>query len=310
MFRRRRSKPSFLVRHGRAAEAIPPGELLLEHISAADLHASHLRGSEVRKLHTFQFGELESQRMAHRAEIDDALRGINGISLNVDGWCRAIKIRYAMSPLSCAGSMRTSGRFNFGGDVDDGVRFAPFPALYIAKDRPTAMCELLQHKQEAHDALSPEAFGLLPDASLGWLALKGQVHNIFDLTQPGNLKPFLKITRSFTLSSGYRRFERSLGFNRTAIVQTPAILMASIMDPKWRTFPMHLDLPANSQIFGQLVAAAGFDGLLYESARAGGQALVIYPRNLMASETRIAVVDPPEGASHTIMSATTHTQFG
>lgn len=311
MFRKKRGKPKFVVRHGRAAAGgLPPGELLLEWITESDLQASRVRAADVLKLHAIQFGELETQRIAHRAEIDEALRGIRGTAIDIDGWCRAIKLRYLLSPLSCVGSLRTSGRFNFGSDIDEGARFAPFPALYIAKDRPTAMCELLQHTQNRNDVLSPEAFSMLPDESLGWLALRGKAHNIFDLTQPDNLKPFLQITRRFRFSTGYHKFERKLGFRRTAIVQTPAILMRSFMDPSWRTFPMYLDLPANSQVFGQLVAAAGFDGILYPSVRSGGQALVIYPRNLMASATDIAVTDPLTGASHTILDAASHGEYG
>ena len=57
--------------------------------------------------------------------------------------------------------------------------------------------------------------------------------------------------------------------------------------------PVQFDLPANSQIFGRMAAAAGLHGILYPSARQKGkQCLALFPQNWRGSSAFIEVSDP------------------
>lgn len=60
---------------------------------------------------------------------------------------------------------------------------------------------------------------------------------------------------------------------------------------------MQFDIPANCQIFGQLVANAGIEGILYPSKFTNKKCLAIYPQNF-DSESFVKVEgDAPEGAA-------------
>jgi hypothetical protein len=296
----------FRFSRGNPFRELAPGELLLEQISDRQLRAARDHGQRILNYQTRQFFELEALRAAHRDKITDALQSVPGVPIDVTGWCRAIKGRYAHALLSCVGSMKQSGRFNVGADVDGGQRFPIFPALYVASDRATAHCEMFGHVQPG-SGLSAEALALQSDTSILWLALTGMVSNVFDLTQERNLVPFLKATSSFRFSRDFRAYERSLGIKPVLVANTTARLMATFMDPSWRAFAAHVDLPANSQVFGGLAAAAGFEGIRYKSARTGGDALAIFPRAFRNSASVIRVCDPHPGAHCIELSATTFT---
>jgi hypothetical protein len=138
-----------------------------------------------------------------------------------------------------------------------------------------------------------------------WLALTGIVNNVFDLTQERNLVPFLKATSIFRFSRDFRAYERSLGIRPVRVANTTARLITTFMDPSWRAFAAHVDLPANSQVFGGLAAAAGFEGIRYKSVRTGGDALAIFPRAFRNSASIVRVRDPHPGAHCVELSATT-----
>jgi len=280
-----------------------PAELLLELISDRDLNTSRERAGVIQNYHTQLFYELEGQRAAHKDEIRSALQSVPGISVDVTRWCRQIQCRYAVSPLSCIGSMRISGRFNYGDDLDS--RFPRFPALYVAEDRATAHCEMFQISSSDTGKLSTAALNLHAEASIAAYALSGTVSQVFDLTQASNLAAFLTVTKGFKLSAELRKMEQSWRIGHRDVAALPEQLMNTFMDPDWRTFPMYADIPANSQVFGNLLAEAGFEGVLYPSIRnRGGRALALFPRNFRNSTSKVWVNDPPPGARCVELSAT------
>jgi hypothetical protein len=65
--------------------------------------------------------------------------------------------------------------------------------------------------------------------------------------------------------------------------------------------PQQFDLPANSQIFGRIAAAAGIHGILYPSARnVAKRCLALFPQNWAGSGSYVQVSDAaPEGAQLT-----------
>lgn len=289
---------------------LSPGELLFEQINDEDLARSQRHGRNSRRYNSRFFWELEAQREQSKEAINAALQSVPGITVNVDGWCRAMKARYFLSPLSCIGSMRVSGRFNFGADVDENNRFPAFPALYIAENRATAHCEMVGYTEpdgvHRGEVLSGEALALMRDTSITLAAISGHVSNVFDLTDDKNLKSFIEETRDFKFTSDFRKFERELGFKPIQIARSSKELLGTFMDPSWRTFPMYLDLPANSQVFGKLLMAAGFEGVLYRSMRTDGRALAIYPRCFAASSSVVKIVDPLPSAVCTELNSATH----
>ncbi|MBX3695326.1 MAG: RES family NAD+ phosphorylase [Steroidobacteraceae bacterium] len=305
---KRPGRRSLEFRTGRGAfPTLAPGELLLEQISGEQLARSRSRQQAILLWQTQQFAELETQRTLHRARILEALRSIPGITVDLQGWCRAIKLRYALSPLSCLGSLRQSGRFNFGRDIDE-FRFSPFPALYLAESPETALHEMFGATAEK-GVLGPQALALTREHSVALLSLRGQVNQVFDLTQPGTLQPFVDITKTFRFSREYRALERTLGIRPASIVNTVSMMLRSFMDPSWRVFNSSVDLPANTQVFGQLAAASGFEGILYRSIRTQGRSLVVFPRNFAGTSSVVRVLDPPEGARCVELTSRTYAEI-
>lgn len=150
---RNKKQLSYRVRQGQFP-SLSPGELLLEQISNEQLLATRGRAEKVREYHAKAFYELEAQRATHTEIIINALQSVPSTTINVDGWCRAIKLRYVKTPLSCLGSLKQSGRFNFGADIDEQARFTAFPALYIAADRATAHCEMFGYTENKKQPLA------------------------------------------------------------------------------------------------------------------------------------------------------------
>lgn len=149
----------------------------------------------------------------------------------------------------------------------------------------------------------------MKETSLAWLALGGTMHNVFDLTEPRSLKPFIAATKHFKFTTDFRKFERSIGIKPVQVARTPTTLLRTFMDPSWRNYPMYADLPANSQVFGKLLNAAGFEGVLYSSVRTDGLALAIFPRCFAGSSSVVRVLDPLPGARCTELNATNYSAF-
>lgn len=70
-----------------------------------------------------------------------------------------------------------------------------------------------------------------------------------------------------------------------------------MLEPHWRAWCMQFDIPANCQIFGQLVASSGIEGILYPSKFSKKKnCLAIYPQNFDSSSYVAIEGDMPEGA--------------
>ena len=57
--------------------------------------------------------------------------------------------------------------------------------------------------------------------------------------------------------------------------------------------PMDFDVPSNSQIFGQMVRAAGISSILYNSNITQKECIVIFPTNFKNSSSFIELIDEP-----------------
>jgi hypothetical protein len=72
------------------------------------------------------------------------------------------------------------------------------------------------------------------------------------------------------------------------------MLQRLLLDPYWRAEPMQFDLPANSQIFGRIAAAAGLHGILYPSARnQSARCVALFPQNWRSSASFVEILESP-----------------
>lgn len=68
---------------------------------------------------------------------------------------------------------------------------------------------------------------------------------------------------------------------------------------------MQFGMPSPSQIFAELVRAAGFEGVLYESTKGPGRCLAIFPEAL-TDDSYVELADAvPEPIKHTRLDSTT-----
>lgn len=113
---------------------------LLDEFSHQDLSTWKRNSALLQEYRIKQFYELQSLRELHRDQLIQALRDQGDCRETLAGWTRIVDYKYSLEPLSAKGSLRAGGRFNIGTDLD-AAQLAPFPALYIASDYPTAYAE-------------------------------------------------------------------------------------------------------------------------------------------------------------------------
>jgi len=297
----------FNVYRGPGWPEVKAGELLLEYFSDDQLIRWRARTQDLQGYHYLWFYELEQQRAAKQSELQLALQSVRGISVPLDGWGRAIDFKYSREPLSCLGSLQwIGGRFNYGIDIDSS-RYTPFPALYLAEDMETAIREkhgLLRDSGRA--GLTAEEMALCSRSSLTWLAITGNVNNVFDLTKTENLVSFVDVLAQFKLSRNVRSQEDKIGLAPLQLVKTVDIFMSTLMAENWRQYPTLWSTPANSQLLGNMLSHAGFEGVLFSSTITGKRNLAIFPRQFHHSESLIQILDPPPNARCCVLNATTH----
>jgi hypothetical protein len=235
------------------------------------------------------FFDLEAQRATRHAELCAALRSQPAIVVDLEGWCRLVNFKHSLAGLSPAGSLKRSGRFNFGEDIDP-ARFTPFPALYLAEDFETAFREYhglsFGHRT---DGLTPEELSLEDDGSWVTLRIRGHVNNVFDATKTRNLRQFSSVISKFKLSDRVRQAESVAQRGPTTLIRGADQLMQSLQDPNWRSLPIHFDIPSNSQLFGKFLVDAGYEGVLYRSTRSSKRCLAVFTRQLANSDSSIAL---------------------
>jgi hypothetical protein len=255
-------------------------------------------GEAVRAFHYALFFELEGQRASRHAELCAALREPPACKIDVNGWFRLVNFKYSLTPLSPEGSLIWSGgRFNFGREIDPS-RFEPFPALYLAKDYQTAFCEYHSLLPGAANAggLSAQELALEKSGSWVTLKLKGHVSNVFDLTRPSSVSGFCKVISKFVLSRRVLDLEKKAAISGTTLIREPRGLIRALMGENWRGSAAHFDLPSNSQVLAKLLIDAGFEGVLYRSAKTKHKCLAVFTRQLVGSDTVIALhEDRPSG---------------
>lgn len=254
-----------------------PKEYQLDRTSVNEIRLYERHTEELLQFHWQYYSELAYQRNLIFDELQESvLKNCSGPFAFQD-WQRAVKYKYCLDPLNLKGSLNDpGGRFNIG--AIDTARFPPFPALYLASDKETALQELLgQVSEHDHPDLSPIELALTAPDSISIVRVNGELEQVFDLRDAANLRDFSKLIKNFQLSKSLLQKARQLKIP-CEVLRTVKKMLESLLVLNWRTFPMLYDVPANPQIFGQIVMSAGIEGILYPSKLSKQPCLAVFPQ--------------------------------
>jgi RES domain-containing protein len=234
--------------------------------------------------------ELALQRRAIKDKIDEALtRNCLSTPYTFTRWQRTIRWRYSDHPLCTAGSLIAGGRFNTGENIDPST-FPPFSAFYVANDKDTALQEALGQEASGTNLNAHQLALANPDSVLTF-SVSGQLDHVLDLHDASSLRAFVDLIKHFTVPSILIREARHLPVRPPAVITTAADLLKSLLNPNWRHVGVLCEVPANSQIFGQIVMLAGIEGILYPSKLSGKDCLAIFPSNFVGKSSFIQLDD-------------------
>lgn len=265
---------------------------LLDEFSPEDIRRWTEQGEQWTEFAILCYNELQSQRDLFRSRLEESVRPYFA-QFQFEKWVRCVSLQYSCDPLSAAGSLKKiGGRFNFGHALR--YKSSPFPTLYIGEDAETALREMYGiPTSKSRGKLTSEDFALInhpnrkSDSSI---RMRGSINWVFDLTLPVNVKEFLKVIKDFKLSEGLKKLGRKLRM-RCGTVTTERALIQTLMTENWRRNPILFDLPANSQIFGQLLLSAGCEGVLYRSTMSKRRCLGVFVQNFASSDSYVELED-------------------
>lgn len=253
-------------------------EFLLDQFSILDIHKWQVIKDDVLKFHWDYHSDLAYQRSKIADQIKNALLEAAERNFLFKHWQRVVKYKYALEPFSISGSLTDpGGRFNIG-DIKPS-QFPPFPALYIASDKNTALQELLSQQIIAGQENRAFDFALANPASVTNISISGNLDSIINLRKQDKLQHFVNLIKDFTISGHLKETAKKIGFPPPDLIKTVPKLIDALLVPNWREWPMQFDVPVASQIFGQLVSEAGIEGILYASKFSGKDCLAIFPQN-------------------------------
>lgn len=288
-------------RHTRKIHHNPPvkkssQQFLLDQFSVSDIRRWQAIKDEVLKFHWDYYGNLAYQRSKIADQIKNALLEASEKGFLFERWQRAVKYKYALEPFSVAGSLiDAGGRFNIG-DINS-LQFQPFPALYIASDKDTALQELLSQQIQPGQEERALDFALSNPASIASVSLSGNLDSVINLNHPERLQPLVELIKNFTIPDHLLESAKKIGFPPPELIRTVPKLIETLSTVNWREWPMQFDVPVASQIFGQFVWEAGVEGIVYSSKFTNKDCLAIFPQNFDDITTSFIQLDdeaPPE----------------
>lgn len=287
---RRRPRPTLPVPPKVLDPAAPPSLYNLDSFSRADIERWRKTSRLLDELYRELYFGLESQRVALRSELLEALRSKASRPLDFSGWYRQLEYQYCLEPLSARGSVtRYGGRFNVGAEVGAGA-FEAFPALYIAEDLETAFREFFQAPATTKQGgLTVEDFALKRPGGMASAEVHGHLEVVFDIADSSALRPFVDLIATFKMPPRVTEIARQLKMPRASLIRTGVQLQRSLSVANWRAWPVQFDVPSNSQVMGGLICDAGFEAILYPSSKNGRRCLALFPANLQSSDSFVAL---------------------
>jgi hypothetical protein len=280
----------------------------IDRVRLSDLRLFKKHTAEVLKYHWDRHSELAYQRAQIQKELQLALIQKATGPFKFEGWQRAVKYKYSLDPLDTRGSLTDpGGRFNIG--AINPQHFPSFAALYIAHDKDTVVQELLGQavQNDAHGMSSLE-LALTRKDSISIVQVSGELEQVINLHRAENLRTFLDLIKDFRYSRQLTEMAKKLKITSHNVIKTVRQLIATFLDPDWRKTPMLFDVPANSQIFGQIVMGAGIQGILFPSKFTDKECLAIFPQTFKNSPSHVDLVGdlPTPGVRSRIDSSNWH----
>jgi hypothetical protein len=159
--------------------------------------------------------------------------------------------------------------------------------------------------EDLRGGLTAHELALCSEDGLAWASVSGSVNNIFDLTTHSNLEAFTEVIASFQISARVRQLERLMRLAPMKVITDSAYLQATFMAEEWRQNPVMWNTPANPQLIGHLLTQAGFEGVLYTSARTKKRNVALFTRQFRNSSSVVRVKNPPPTAICCELSAAT-----
>lgn len=253
-----------------------PSFFILEQFSLEEIKKWKDLRDKILRYHWEYYSSLAYQRSRVTDNIRAALVEAAEGPFSFTGWQRIVKYQHTNTPLSVTGSLsEIGGRFNIG-DIDT-ERFAPFPALYIAGDRETAMLETLGQGAE-ETRLSGLEFALTKTDSISAVSVNGTLESVINLNHPERLERFVRLIKDFVVAGKLTQMSKESGWEPPSLIRTVPQLLDAMLYRDWRVWANLYDVPIASQIFGQLVLNAGIEGIVYPSKYSGQENLAIFPQ--------------------------------
>jgi len=264
---------------------------LLEQGTIESMNKAKARTEALLKYYWNYHHELEYQRQQISNKLSNILNAGSTPNFIFDQWQRVVKYKHSLNPLSAVGSLSDpGGRFNIGNINPQS--FLSFPALYIARDKETAIQETLLGMIFNNQAkLSATELALTAPDSITIVSVTGKLDKILDVRSANQLRKFVNCVKHFTLTQKITDTAKYLGIEEPEIISRPKQMHDALLDKNWRYSPMHFDIPSVPQIFGQLVHHAGIEGILYPSRLTGNDCIAIFTRNFDKTTSYIELTD-------------------
>lgn len=306
-----KGKPTIPARRPTASQA-PRGILELDRFNEATLSQWSSASHDLDELEDILYFGLEPERRRLRPDLLAALQTIPLKTVELPRWARIVTYQYSFEPLSCAGSLKSiGGRFNAGAELDANT-LNPWPALYLAEDYETAFREKFQLASgELTDGLTPQELALEHGVSHTMLFVKGHLSRVFDMTKIESLVPVAKVLGRIKMPARAKQIRTKLKIpnNGALMVQTGKQMHDAALKHNWRLLPIQYGLPAPSHILAELIRAAGFEAILYQSTKGPGKCLAVFP-DLLDGQSFIELIDkPPTAVKHPKLDTETSTEL-
>ena len=264
----------------------------IEILKINDIRRLEKRKNDILSYYYKHYSYFQNERSKIINDLKESLNK-NCTSYKFKTWHRLISFKFSDNPLSSRGSLLDDpgGRFNIG-DLDK-IKYPSFPALYIAEDFETAYCEKFQLKQSSSiGGLTADELALNKSTSITSIIIDGQINTIIDITKPKKLSHFYEAIKGIKLPKELAIEAKRLKITAAYHVKSLKELIESIIGGNWRKFPMQVDIPSNSQIFGQIVNASNIEAILYPSKmRSKKKCLAIFSENFRNSSSYVQIKD-------------------
>lgn len=282
------------------------GVLELDRFNEAALETWTELSADLDELQDILYFNLEPERRRLRPDLLKALQITQPTHLEIENWVRIVDYQWTMYPLSAAGSLTgIGGRFNVGTDLDSRT-FDPWPALYLAADHATAFREKYQIAAgQLVEGLTPEELSLGHGQSHSTVVLHGKLSRVFQLT-PETLAAVARVLGRIKMPERAERIKKKLNIKPEDLrmLTTGKQLHDVVALHNWRVLPIQFGLPSPSQILSELIRAADFEAIAYQSSKGGGICLAVFVDRL-APGSFVEVTDKaPAGAITRLNEAT------